>query len=270
MAEHQLTCAVCSAQFTSQQSRAVYCGPECKAEASRQRRRRDLKPRKRIMSLTYECWWCGKEYHPKRTESNKACSRECGFKVKDFLRAARATRLIVSVSVSRRRCDVCSRPYTQRNGALRCSDECRSMVWRRYYSRVDIATCRECGTEFSRSEGGASRWTCSERCKDNLMLKARRSSRASRKALERGAMRGDKIDPISVFERDAWRCAVCGRKTHKSKRGTYHDRAPELDHIIALANGGTHTWGNVQCACRACNGAKGATDYGQLTLFPTP
>lgn len=70
-----------------------------------------------------------------------------------------------------------------------------------------------------------------------------------------------------VFERDRWTCQLCGVKTPKRLRGTQAPNAPELDHIIALAAGGDHIIENVQCACRACNGAKGASALGQLWLL---
>src|SRR5690606_31051798 len=87
----------------------------------------------------------------------------------------------------------------------------------------------------------------------------RRAEKAARRAVELGAQ-SDVIDPIEVFKRDGWRCYLCGCDTPRSLRGTNDPRAPELEHVVALANGGTHTWGNVRCACRACNAAKGATD----------
>lgn len=265
MAEHQLTCETCGAQFQSVQPRALSCSYECK----RERRRRNSKPR-RSTSVTYECWWCGKEYHPKHVSRNKACSRECGFKVRAFLKHARHSRGIVSVRVSRRRCVLCNSPFTQSGTKTTCSTECDRKKWRKYYKPVGEAQCRECGNQFSRASFGATRWMCSSKCREISASRSRRAQKARRKALERGAQRGQSIDPIKVFERDAWRCGICGRKTDKAKRGTYHHKAPELDHIVALANGGTHIWANVQCSCRSCNGAKGATDYGQLALFPSP
>jgi 5-methylcytosine-specific restriction endonuclease McrA len=80
-------------------------------------------------------------------------------------------------------------------------------------------------------------------------------------------MRGvaaDRIDPIKVFERDRWRCQLCGCSTPERLRGQMVDHAPELDHIVPLARGGAHTWSNVQCACRRCNGEKADTPRGQL------
>jgi HNH endonuclease len=77
------------------------------------------------------------------------------------------------------------------------------------------------------------------------------------------------INPIKVFDRDSWRCQICDRKTPKRLRGTYADNAPELDHRVPMALGGSHTWGNVQCSCRSCNMSKGAKKVlGQISMFP--
>jgi len=88
---------------------------------------------------------------------------------------------------------------------------------------------------------------------------------ARRRSLIAGGSR-DAIDPMAVFERDKWKCHLCGRNTKKSLRGTFEPLAPELEHIVALSDGGTHTWGNVACSCRSCNLGKGAASFGQLGL----
>jgi 5-methylcytosine-specific restriction endonuclease McrA len=75
------------------------------------------------------------------------------------------------------------------------------------------------------------------------------------------------IKPEIVFARDKWRCQLCKVRTPKRLRGTTHPRAPELDHIVPIAAGGDHTWNNVQCACRKCNGEKGSAPAGQLLLI---
>ena len=67
-------------------------------------------------------------------------------------------------------------------------------------------------------------------------------------------------------KRVAWNCQCCGKETPERLRGTTSARAPELDHIITLADGGAHTWGNVACACRNCNIVKGARSAGQIGL----
>ncbi|WP_413247018.1 HNH endonuclease [Sphingomonas sp. 1P06PA] len=70
-----------------------------------------------------------------------------------------------------------------------------------------------------------------------------------------------------MFERDGWRCHLCHRSTPKRLRGSYKPSAPELDHIVPLAKGGSHTRANTACACRQCNGAKSDRVYGQPSLF---
>lgn len=75
------------------------------------------------------------------------------------------------------------------------------------------------------------------------------------------------VNPFKVFERDGWRCQICGKPTPRSRRGTLHPNAPELDHIVPISKGGPHAYANTQCACRACNIEKGdrfALGQGQL------
>ena len=64
---------------------------------------------------------------------------------------------------------------------------------------------------------------------------------------------------IAVFERDGWRCQICGCDTPRELRGDRRaPNAPQLDHIIPMSKGGGHTWDNVQCACARCNNQKHA------------
>lgn len=77
----------------------------------------------------------------------------------------------------------------------------------------------------------------------------------------------ERFDPVEVFERDGWRCHMCGANTPKVLRGTHHDSAPELDHIVTIFEGGEHSRRNTACSCRKCNIAKGAKSYGQLRLL---
>jgi 5-methylcytosine-specific restriction endonuclease McrA len=74
-----------------------------------------------------------------------------------------------------------------------------------------------------------------------------------------------------VFERDGWRCQMCGEHTPRRSMGSCEPCAPELDHRVPISKGGGHLWANVQCLCRACNGRKGASlIVGQMPLFERP
>jgi 5-methylcytosine-specific restriction endonuclease McrA len=75
-----------------------------------------------------------------------------------------------------------------------------------------------------------------------------------RKARQKGA-RVERVYRRRVFERDGWRCGICGGKTLKKAKHP-HPKAPVLDHIIPLSKGGEHSMRNVQCAHHRCNAAK--------------
>jgi 5-methylcytosine-specific restriction endonuclease McrA len=66
----------------------------------------------------------------------------------------------------------------------------------------------------------------------------------------------------AVYKKFGGVCCECGRKTRRTKK--YAPDMATLDHIIALANNGTHTWDNVQLLCATCNSNK--RDLGQMRL----
>jgi 5-methylcytosine-specific restriction endonuclease McrA len=111
--------------------------------------------------------------------------------------------------------------------------------------------------------------TCSRACasKTPTAKENKRSCRRVGKARKRAAT-VECVNYLRVFERDSWRCQFCRKLTPKEKRGTFHPRAPELDHIIPLSKGGEHSYRNTQLLCRACNSAKSDSDEGQqMRLF---
>lgn len=67
-----------------------------------------------------------------------------------------------------------------------------------------------------------------------------------------------------LYERDHGVCHICGGLCCKEDYVVMDVGAmvvgnsyPSIDHVIALANGGTHTWDNVSLAHRVCNSIKG-------------
>lgn len=54
-----------------------------------------------------------------------------------------------------------------------------------------------------------------------------------------------------IYQRDGWRCKLCGRKTQNL----------EIDHIIPIAKGGKTTYNNLQTLCHRCNQRKGTDIY---------
>lgn len=67
------------------------------------------------------------------------------------------------------------------------------------------------------------------------------------------------INRFTVAQRDGWRCQQCGVKVIEKWDGdNYDERTATVGHWpAAIANGGTHTWDNVQCQCHGCNARLG-------------
>ena len=70
------------------------------------------------------------------------------------------------------------------------------------------------------------------------------------------------VNPIEIFERDDFRCQLCGIKTSLDY-GRYHSKRSELDHVIPLSKGGEHSPQNTQCLCRHCNAIKSSNIIGK-------
>lgn len=162
----------------------------------------------------------------------------------------------------RRQAEAKARKKFERHQQLEAARE-----WRLSVPRI----CKECGQPFYSEYEGAV--YCSDKCKNRGR---------NRKAYERKKRRGDvagsyrhrmriKRTPATydrtvtldaVYKKFNGRCCQCGRMTYRTR-----DYAPDqatLDHIVALANNGTHTWDNVQLLCSDCNSMK--RDVGQMRL----
>lgn len=76
--------------------------------------------------------------------------------------------------------------------------------------------------------------------------------------LKRAAQeRGELITLAGLIERDGDLCYLCGRQVSDALPFT-HPLKANIDHVVPISKGGTHTLDNVRVACRSCNSAKGA------------
>lgn len=85
---------------------------------------------------------------------------------------------------------------------------------------------------------------------------AKKTRRQTRRARLKGAFVETVVSTV-VFERDLYVCQQCWKQC-PSKAAVPDPDAPTVDHILALANGGEHSYANTQCLCFTCNSAKGA------------
>jgi 5-methylcytosine-specific restriction endonuclease McrA len=93
-------------------------------------------------------------------------------------------------------------------------------------------------------------------CVTEAQRAVRKADRDRRKARQRGAFKTARVHRRKVFERDKWRCHICGKRIDKSL--TAPDRgSATLDHIQPLAFGGEHSMHNIKAAHLSCNSARG-------------
>jgi 5-methylcytosine-specific restriction endonuclease McrA len=76
------------------------------------------------------------------------------------------------------------------------------------------------------------------------------------------------LNRTAIFERDGFRCYLCGQPTPKDLRGfRYVPNAPSVDHVVPQGLG-TNDPDNLRCCCRRCNLEKGtATLWEKLAIY---
>lgn len=219
------------------------------------------------------CQWCGLSVMRVvrgRKDAARCCSRSCGFELlRQERRLAREVRLASlppkGPALTTKPCANCASDFNGRATQLYCSQRCQTQAQSKRSSQANKAPrqCKECATQFAPAYGDKRRDYCSSACMD-------RSLNRTRGHVERARLRRVKVEPVNptkVFDRDGWRCHLCGRATPRKLRGTLKPNAPELDHIVPLSKGGEHSYRNTACACRECNHRKSDTVLGQPSLL---
>lgn len=157
-----------------------------------------------------------------------------------------------------------ARHHTRTSCSVSCTRRARHRAtYQPLAGQVLSRTCARCHADFDWHVSGSGRRP--EQC-DACIEVARRDASSRRRARLRGADT-DQIDRVYVFDRDGWRCQLCGKTVPKSKAHP-HPLSASLDHVVPLARGGDHVTSNVQLAHLRCNVQKGARGGGeQLALI---
>lgn len=257
MAEKHYTCKQCNTGFVASHKRA-FCTEKCRWRHKTLQRNPNAILKRIRVECTCRC--CGKKYIPKAANRDKYCSRACAFADRATA-TCRSNYKPVYTVVYWPHCKQCNKTFlSRRKDAAICSRACEVQRHRdesRAASEkkkiVKKIKCHCCGKLFTNSYGIKNNKYCSELC-------CKKATRASSHALRRSKIKEnglyEHVNPFKVFDRDKWKCCLCGVNTPRSKRGSYDDNAPELDHIIPLSKGGEHSYRNTQCLCRKCNSDK--------------
>lgn len=180
-----------------------------------------------------------------------------------------------------RHCPTC-REVVTRNGCTYCSAACQPQrTWAERKAGRSLAHCEACSAEYPKYFP-AQRWcslACANRHKVRTVPARRFSPEEARERIReswrqknrrrRAAKRGAASEPYTLAEiaaRDRMRCGLCGGRV-AMKQVVPHPKAPTVDHVVPVFDGGDDTRANVQLAHFLCNSAKGARGSQQLALI---
>ena len=214
-----------------------YCSDKCKCYSNRQ------------LKLIYDnCINC-KILFIKRNEQVDCCSENCKEKVRK-----RKSNRRRKLKIYKFECLECGYRGHSKSKKVYCSNECSSKCYnrKRKFKQRKFKKCDYCDDWHYKSK-----LFCSETCSEKHSKRKRYSYKGKRmiRARQNGQFDAD-IDVYKLIERDGEQCYLCGDAV--SFCSNYNDaKYPTIEHVIAIANGGTHSWDNVKVACRDCNNKKG-------------
>lgn len=203
------------------------------------------------------CRHCKKIFKPRASAHSTYCSRECAFENKKSDKkghpiAEAMKKMMLSKVWSWHGCVGCG------SLLLGHATKCRGCKLRDNRIKESIRNprkhvlCVGCGVLL-----GNQIKRCSS-CKKEKQREARRKSKVEVRHRTRARKHQNEYVPFrrnSVFERDKYKCHIClGPCMPPTKK--YHPMAATIDHVVALANGGSHTIDNAATAHWICNSYK--------------
>ncbi len=262
-------CLQCNGPIIGRSKLAKYCSLSCSKKAHKKRVKEGTVNDITISEIkkgikTKMCHYCkeiksvkGFYVYQRKARNGKSYTsicKECFKKRKKD----RALNEITSRRVYYKECVNCGSLNTTTGKTREVSQKCRAC--NESITTLSIRTCKLCNGTYDRSVyNGYCSLICSSEGKEITKV----LNRDRRRALERKARTAKRVVRSKVFNRDKWRCQICGIKTIKEP---LKDNSAEIDHIQPLSKGGPHTYSNVQTLCRSCNNYKRAKYKGQTKL----
>lgn len=169
-------------------------------------------------------------------------------------------------------CPVCREAELRREAEERKAMRAEAEEQRKAANLQVDRTCRECGATFHSEYKNAA--YCSPECKRKHVNRANHAQRKynvhrschRKRARKYGCAYDPSVNLKRLIERDGLTCYICGKQCDPNDLswGTSGPNRPTLDHVVPLAKGGGHVWGNVKVCCGECNSAKRDLDLDEV------
>lgn len=247
-------CRTCNGPLVSRRQRC-FCSNECRLAGEAAAARRRTRECRRLPGPCPECG--GIVVYGGVGAPKKFCSRKCCLKSNN--RRTNRKRLGVGLSAPML-CGFCGDAFiASKRNAVYCSRKCylAGNKLRPKFSPKE-SPCANCGAVFSTKR--YDHRFCSIICRKRFDGRERARRRRS------GKSECDYSD-AEIFERDGWRCHLCGLRIRKNL-SRMHPRGATIDHLLPLILGGEDVKANVAASHRECNVAKNRSAMGeQLRLL---
>jgi len=119
-------------------------------------------------------------------------------------------------------------------------------------------SCGNCGVEVTRpsTKGQRPKWckACAAARVGHDPAVKKFGDHVRRERIKRATI--EKFADTEIFERDGWRCGICGRKVNRRLKHP-DPKSVSLDHVVPLSHGGLHERANVRCSHLVCNVSRG-------------
>lgn len=268
-----IQCVRCGKSHATARRDAKYCSTECANKSQS-----EVEPA--------TCEACGIVFQPRNgNRYRRFCSRECGFKRDMSVEIERLSLYVFKAdpftAVKNRlkyrvkwyqsryrraleRCDMCRslRGWADAKGpsSIFCA-ECRPHMQRlgsEGISTLASPICMDCQKPRDMSTRKTRSGKRCDDCEYQLKRERKAASGKVRRARKYHNGRIDKdITLKKLSNRDGGACYLCGLLVDWSDDPWSGGKYPNIEHVVPLSKGGTHTWDNVKLACSQCNTDKG-------------
>lgn len=258
-----MQCKVCGKELIEEVRpgrKRKYCSKECAYKWQKE----NPGPGK-LKNITKKvCSCCGKEFTVFASGKNrKYCSVKCRGISDRTLKGTNRT------------CVICGKSYEPIHKKQKCcSRDCQTKATNQALVEglFNIKkTCTVCGSQFTPIR--VNQEFCSKACREKNYNTLNPDYGSAKRGRYRARLANAEHKPYSateIFQRDGWRCGICGGKVNKKKK--YPDPlSASIDHIIPLSRGGCDTEDNVQLSHLKCNVSKSNSQFipniiGQLMI----